>query len=345
MRIVKVIAAALFLMAPVIAPAPVAAQTQSPAEVPAETVQRELRDMAAWSMTATQIVQRAFSILDTMPATPDDVSNRATRRTWIASARTWSAGARVTVATVRRDYAALPPPPPVTFSPELEGSLKEQHRRMPAVIDGIAGYLDRYEAMFASFERNDPKAMTAFAINSIDAIILPIAHMRDINDLTASTIGPAHPQSHLLSSVARSYDAMIALTNLTKAGIEQPNPPLGFTVEEIDAAVLAMRRHITGGRAAVVSARQEMALARTTSPQEATLIAQARRMIETYPASFDREEKIAAALERISRHLGAPGRRYAFEDPVVDSIYDEVVALDDARAADQQARQAAVASQ
>ena len=187
--------------------------------------------------------------------------------------------------------------------------------------------------------------MQAFAVNSIDAIILPIAHMRDINDLTAATVGSAHPQSHLLSSVARSYDAMISLTNLAKAGIGQANPPLGFTVEEIDASVVAMRGHIAGGRAATAAMRQQMAIARASTPEEAAIIRQAQRMIETYPASFDREEKIAAAMDRISRHLATPGRRYDLEDPVVESIYNEVVALDDARAADQQARQAAVASE
>ncbi|GEM_PF-6502530 len=343
MRFVKVFATAFALAMCAMAPATAHAQdVQGPS---AEVVQTELRDIAAWSMSATQVVQQAFAILQTMPATPDDLTNRATRRAWIATARTWSAGARATVDAARRNYAALPPPPAITFSADLAASLKEQHRRMPAVIDGIAGYLDRYDAMFVAFERNDPKAMQAFAVNSIDAIILPIAHMRDINDLTAATIGGAHPQSHLLSSVARSYDAMISLTNLTKAGIERGNPPLGFTVEEIDASVVAMRRHIASGRAAVVTMRQQMAMARTSTPEEVALIGQARRMIETYPASFDREEKLAAAMDRISRHLASPGRRYDLDDPVVESIYSEVVLLDDARAADQMARQATVASE
>lgn len=342
MRRVGILLAALLVALSPMALAPEQARAQAQS---AESVQSELRDVAVWSLNATQVVQRAFSIIETMPPAPDDINNRGVRRAWIATSRTWSVGARETLRSARAAYAALPPPPVITFSESLSAALRQQYQRMPSVIDGLAAYIDRYDAMFTAFERNDPKAMTAFAANSIDAIILPIAHMRDINDLTAATVGAAHPQSHLLSSVARSYDGMIALTNLMKQGIEMDNPPLGFAVEELDAAVTAMRRHVASGRSATTTMRQAMAMARGQTPEEVALIAQARRLIETYPVSFDREEEMARTLDGISRHLAAPGRRFDADDPVVKALYDKVVDLDDARVADQSARQAAVASE
>lgn len=344
MGMVRNLFAAFFVALCPMVLAPASAQAQSP-PITAEQIQSELRAIALWSANAMEIVDHAFTVLETMPETPTNLNSRATRRAWAQTSRTWSVGARATVQSAREAYAKLPPPPSVSFSPEINTALQQQHQRMPAVIDGMAAYLNRYDEMFVAVERNDPKARRALAVSSIDAIIMPIAHMRDINDLTAKTVGTDHPQSHLLSSAARSYDAMIALTNLTKAGIENDNPPLGYTAEELAEAVTAMRRHIAGGRAATAAIRQQMALARGGSPEEAALIAQARRMIETYPGSFDREERMAAAFDRISRHLATPGLRYDSEDPIVSSNYDEVVALDDARAADQQARTTAVAAE
>lgn len=198
--------------------------------------------------------------------------------------------------------------------------------------------------MFTVFERNDSKAMQALALNSIDAITLPIAHRRDINGLSAAAVGGAHPQAHLLSSVARSHDGMIALSKRTKACIEQDNPPLGFTVEAVDASTTAMRRHIAGGRAATPAMGQEPATARISTAEGGALIDQLGRLIDTYPPSFDREEKIAASMDRISHHLATPDRCYDLDDPVVQMLFDEVIVLDDERAADQQARQLAVAS-
>lgn len=345
MRILKIVVATLALA--LAAPAFAQSQTQArPQTAPtAEAIQTQLRDMAAWSMSATQVVQSAFGIVETMPETPDDVTNTAVRREWIAKARAWSVDAHATIATAQRNFAALPAPPTITFSAEISQALREQHRRLPAVINGLAAYLGRYDSMLGAFERNDPKAMTAFAVNSIDAIILPIAHMRDINDLSASTLGPEHPQSHLLRSYARSYDALISITNLTKASIEQENPPLGFTIEEVDAAAAAMRRDIAAGRAAAAAKRQEFAIARPSSPQEARLVAQARRLMDTYPASFNREEKFADTLDRISRYLAAPGRVYDARDSVMSGLMDEIVLFDTERVAEHQARQAIVASE
>jgi hypothetical protein len=297
----------------------------------------DLKAFGDWSQGAAGVIARAVEPFKVMPQPPASFSRKEARKAWTGAVRTWLVQARSTLAAERVALAALRTPPPI--DPRVDEAVVQTQRRTPGMLDGIGAFYDRLEGLAAAIERNDPDAISELGVAMMDASMTPLSGARDINDLSAAALGPSHPQTYILRCMARSYDALIVNTRMTRAALETlEDVDLAPYAEGIETAAAEMRREVASGRVALEAMHREIAVMQPRSTEEAALIAKLPGMMDTYPASFELELQIAATLDALARHYRSARTYNAIDENTQDAHLQKIAELDETRLARQFAR-------
>jgi hypothetical protein len=242
-----------------------------------------------------------MGIFQTLPTISQEASD-AERRIELRQARAWVSASRQTIAEVRAGLASAPPLP-TGLPANLREAFAVQERSFPELANSIEQYVTRVSATFDALERGDPQATIQGAVNSLDAITFTYKLMRDVNRGQAESIGASHPQSYVLRSIARSYDALLAFFAFKRSALLSETGDREGAAQAAQAAAADLRGYVEAGRRAAVALRAQLQTARASSQDERLLKERALGTLNTFDASFAAELRMVGLLESLARLL------------------------------------------
>jgi hypothetical protein len=190
---------------------------------------------------------RILGIFETMPTYPEERSGVDSGK-WLAQSRNWIGASRAVIAEVRMSMAAMPSIPS-GLPDRLRQALTVQERRFPEIISGVEQFVSRFSGELDAIERGDEGGAQKMAVSAMDAASFTVGIMRDINVAQADFVGESHPQTYFLRSVARSYDAMLAVFALGRANLVGEAVDRASAARTVTEAASDMRQYVEAGAA------------------------------------------------------------------------------------------------
>lgn len=310
---------------------------------PTTQIDQRVQAMGQWTAGVQNIITEISGVTQRVPEAPVTTMRRAERRAWAANARAWAAEAEQTFASLRERVSQLPASPPAEspISPELRVALEQTRQRLPGMVDAANEISRGYPALADAFERGQDGAVRQMRVQSIDASLITITMMHDINISQALALPAENPQRYLLLCYAHSYEGFGALMRFKREVMLTGQSSASAEAEAAAAIASAAGRtrdDVTQGRHAQQVARGIIASLPTNDPEAVAAAAFMREMLATYESSFERELQGASQLEGMSTILRQPGD-FGAREPAIDDLMNRFGSMDVGRIEDAQRRQ------
>ncbi|MGE0044522.1 MAG: hypothetical protein AB7J28_15280 [Hyphomonadaceae bacterium] len=316
----KIAAALIGALMLIAAPAPAAAQD-------AVTLERAL----SWAQRQQALSARLLAALDGMPEMPADLPESA-RAAWSRDARQWAERFRAEADAIRIEARALQTLPQ-GLPPNLESVYGLQRDSFNEMLDGMDAFAARYAASLSALEEGDYDAAVNFAIAGVDGMLLLVRVLRDTNFAQADAISANNPQRNYLRSIGHSYDAMLAVSEATRAQLMGGGESNAAIAARVAAASLAMRGQIALGRSNAQGMARDLGDGSRFTPAEQPIARRVAAALETFDGSFDREMEIVSILDGIAALLRG-NASYRAVEPEIDALSERLWLLDTARGED-----------
>lgn len=274
-------------------------QAPPPAANNGEPTPTQFQAIMVWVQTQQRIV---VGLTQPLASIPNDLGQtRADQMRWASASRTWIANYEGVLAQGRTQIEQLGPPPPAG---RLTVIYTSQYNRLGPIIDGFQQYLARYRACVDAVERGDADASLAALASIVDARIMVAQQFRDLNASGADQIEDGNPQRPLLRSFAASYDGFIATLRVFRQAYYSAAPDSRLQAADmIQAATREMHTRTQEGRRFLNVQLAAVAAAHASTPAEQAFVERYGRALRTFPASFDREDQMAAELANVEALL------------------------------------------
>lgn len=316
----------------------------APAQAPsrAQQVNEELRELGEWSAAFQGVISGVVEPMQRLPRMPSQDVSGAERRAWASQARAWAHQAQESFAALLVRAQSLPPPPRnELLTDDMRAALEQARNGLPDIISSCQQMAERYLQLADAFEQRRADAFVRIRASAIDAALLTLNLFHDINTAQAAAIESTHPQSSLLLSYARSYEAMGAYLRFKRDIMLQREHDRLAIASVIQTAAEQMRSLSVTGRGATRVLQQRIAdpAAFGPDPEAQALRRRLQSMLATYDGSFDRDAAIAAELAAMA-DLFRDSRAFGEVEPEIDRHMDVASELDAERLDDGRRRQA-----
>jgi hypothetical protein len=296
-----------------------------------ETPQSAMQEFMRRASRQQELIQQVLGVSQTIPRFSEG-GTRADMETVLRQGRAWVAQSRRVISDVR---AAVPgiPSLPADIPAELRQSDNIQQQALIEVVNGVEHVIATYEGALAAIERRDRNAALQMSRSMIEAAVLTMRVIRDINLSQARTLGEDHPQSHLLRGSAHSYDALMTMIGYQRARLFGEEIVQEQLAQTISTAASGMRQAVERGRRAAVATVAELAAAPTSNSEEAAFKDRVVSAFRTYSASFDKEAEMAGLLDSAAS-VFRERRSHAEIERDLAPIQERLGALDEELGAD-----------
>jgi hypothetical protein len=310
---------------------------------PSTTVEQRIQSFSQWTSTFQDIIARMVGVLSGIPEPPDDSMSAQERSAWAVRAREWAQRSDAEIAELQARVARMPSAPPedAPITPELRVALQSSRARLPQVLTAVNDISRGYVPIAEAFERRQDGAVPQLRVRAVDATLLTLDLMQNMNASQAAAMPANNPQGSLLMSYARSYDGFIALLRLKRdiLATQRVDPALEqAATRAMREAALQVRDLVRQGQARTQAMLTMAASAPRTTREDVALIEFVNEMMATYGPSFERELRIADELDAMADILARPHDYIAIE-PELDQHMERFGQYDVERIEDAQRRQ------
>ena len=337
-------AAALMMLAWAGAGREAQAQPSSPLPSPQAVEADPLSAIVSWSERTLAISNTLVQKIVDFPFDVDSLVHPSTSAQSLAALRRWAGEARAEIATQRAALAALPAPPRLPDSGELDYDELDRVTRagLAQLITDVSVIVDDIERLGIATAKAEAGAAVKLGVALLRSSQVLIRNAAASNRARKVTITADHPQASLLECYATSLDAMAVVFDAILPIQDGRRPDAAAFADSMDGFAAIATRNATRGREDVVKLRFELQMESLRGGREAAMAGAVLRAVDTYEAGFAIEDRSTAAIRALAARVRADGR---IDEAAVLATMETLGNLDMERMADQTARVALMRAQ